>query len=417
MQKVNRHYKELFVNTHGVRYFILMGGRGAGRSTAGSQMILTRLRDTGKYLRGAIMRFVLGDIRNSIFQDITDRIEEEGIEDEIETSEHSLLFKCGKNKITGIGFRKSSGDQKSKLKSLANYNVIVIEEADEVSEEDFMQLDDSLRTTKSDIIVVLQLNPPDKNHWIIKRWFNLIDVEGVEGFFMAVKKKSATNTCVISTTYRQNLENMNESSIANYEEYKETNPDYYYNMIRGYVSEGKRGRIFKNWQPISAEEYDALPYEEIFGLDFGFTNDPTALIGVKRHNNKSYWREYIYETGLTTPMLSKRLEDLGLDGNSLIYADSAEPKTIRELQDLNWNVEPAEKGPDSIRARINYMLPREVYYTEDSENIALESQQYCWRVDKNKETLNEPIDDFNHGMDAGMYAEYTDNNKPYFGFA
>ena len=393
-----------------------MGGRGAGRSTAGSQMLVTRLRDTTKYLRGAIMRFVLGDIRNSIFQDIMDRIEEDEVEDEIETSEHSLLFKRGKNKITGIGFRKSSGDQKSKLKSLANYNVIVIEEADEVSEEDFMQLDDSLRTKKSDIIVVLQLNPPDKNHWIIKRWFNLVDVEGVEGFYMAVKKKSATNTCVISTTYRQNLENMNESSIANYEEYKETSPDYYYNMIRGYVSEGKRGRIFKNWKPVTPDEYDELPYEEVFGMDFGFTNDPTTLIGVKRHNKKVWVREYLHETGLTNPMISKRLEDLGLTADNLIYADNAEPKSIRELQDLNWNVEPCEKGPDSVRAGVLDLTGREVFYTEDSENIALEAQNYMWRLDKNKMATNEPIDEWNHCVDAIRYAIYTDSNKPYFGF-
>jgi phage terminase large subunit len=416
MLKANRHYRELFVNERGVRYFILMGGRGAGRSTAGSQYVLQRLRDTTKYFRCAIMRFVLGDIRNSIFQDILDRIEEEEVDDDVDIREHVLKFTCGKNTVTGIGFRKSSSDQKSKLKSLANFNCIVIEEADEVSEEDFQQLDDSLRTKKSDIVVILQLNPPDKNHWIIKRWFNLEDVPGVEGFYIAKKKKSATDTCVISTTYRQNLENINDTSIANYEEYKETKPDHYWNMIKGYVSEGKRGRIFRNWKPITAAEYDALPYEEIFGLDFGFTNDPTALIGVKRHNRKVYVRQYVYETGLTNPMISKRFEDNGLTGDSIIYADSAEPKSIRELEDLGWNVLPAEKGPDSVRTGVLDLIDREVHYTEDSEDIATESQEYMWRLDKNKEPLNEPEDKNNHAMDAIRYAVYTDDNQPFFGF-
>lgn len=413
--KMNKCYGELINNPNGVRYFILMGGRGAGRSTTGSQYVLAKLRQGEIYFRCAIMRFVLGDIRNSIFQDIMDRIEEEELEDEIEVKEHILKFTYGKNTVTGIGFRKSSSDQKSKLKSLANFNCIVIEEADEVSEEDFMQLDDSLRTTKTDIVVILQLNPPDKNHWIIKRWFNLVD-SGVDGFYKAVKKESATDTCVISTTYKENIQNINETSIANYEAYRKLKPDYYWNMIRGYVSEGKRGRIFKNWKPITAKEYDELPYEEIFGLDFGFTNDPTALIGVKRHNRKVWVREYVYETGLTNPMIAKKFEDVGLDGNSLIYADSAEPKSIRELQDLGWNVEPCEKGADSVRTGVLDLIDREVFYTEDSENVAEESQEYMWRLDKNKEPTNEPIDDWNHAMDAIRYAVYTDSNQPFFGF-
>lgn len=417
MLKVNRHYVDLFKNPNKCRYFILMGGRGAGRSTTGSQFVLSKLRDAGNYFRAAIMRFVLGDVRNTIGQDLIDRIEEEGVEDEVEVREHPLKFKCGSNTVTGIGFRKSSSDQKSKLKSLANFNCVVIEEADEVSEEDFMQLDDSLRKANADITVILQLNPPDKNHWIIKRWFNLIDVPGVPGFYRAVKKASATDTCVIQTTYRQNLQNINESSIRNYEAYKETKPEYYWNMIAGFVSEGLRGRIFKNWKPITVEEYEALPYEETFGLDFGFTNDPTALIGVKKHNKSVWVREYIYKTGLTTPMIVKEFEDLGIDPNAPIFGDSQEKRLIRELQDAGYNVIEADKGPDSVRAGVNIMLERDFFYTEDSTNIALESQLYVWRLDKNKEATNEPKDENNHAMDGIRYNLFTDGNQGFVGFA
>lgn len=420
MLKVNKHYVRLFTNPNGVRYFILMGGRGAGRSTTGSQFATSKLRDLTKYFRCAIMRFVAGDIRKSIYQDIMDRLEDEVLEGdmpegEVAIKEHSLTFECGQNMINGIGFRKSSSDQKSKLKSLANYNCVIIEEADEIAEEDFMQLDDSLRTIKSDIIVILMLNPPDKNHWIIKRWFNLIDA-GVPGFFRAEKKETATNVEVISTTYRQNLQNLNPSSIANFESYKETKPDYYYNMICGYVSEGVRGRIFKNWKPISVADYDALPYEETFGLDFGFTNDPTALTGVKRHNNKIWVRQYIYETGLTNPLISKKFEDIGLSGEDIIYADNAEPKSIRELQDLGWNVLPAEKGQGSVSAGYDMLLSKEVWYTEDSEKIAEETQLHVWRLDKNKEPTNTPEDKNNHAIDSIRYNVFTDSNQGYIGF-
>jgi phage terminase large subunit len=416
MQRVNKHYEPLFRGVKGVRYYIHMGGRGAGRSTTGSQFALMRLRDTTRYFRCAIMRFVYGDIRNSIYQDIEDRIDEQGLDEYIEASDHRLFFKYKKNTIKGIGFRKSSGDQKSKMKSLANYNCVIIEEADEVAEEDFMQLDDSLRKANADIIVILQLNPPDKNHWIIKRWFNLVD-SGIPGFYKAVPKKGLTDSIAVSTTYKENIANINPSSAANYERYKETNPEYYYNSICGLVSEGLVGRIFKNWQPMTVEEFEALPYPSIYALDFGFSNDPSALIEIKYHNNKVYVRELIYQTGLTNPMLSKRFEDLGLSYDDIIYADCAEPKSIQELCDLGWYVEPSEKGADSVIAGINMLLEKEVHYTEDSENIALEHENYKWRLDKNKEPTNKPEDKNNHAMDAIRYGVFTDSRTEFVGFA
>ena len=360
------------------------------------------------------MRFVLGDIRNSIFQDILDRVEEDEVTD-VTVKEHQLTFECGQNKINGIGFKKSSSDQKSKLKSLAGYNAVIIEEADEVQEEDFQQLDDSLRTAKSDIIVILMLNAPPKDHWIIKRWFNLVDTE-VEGFYRAEKKSEATDTIYISTTYKENIQNLNESTIRNYERYRETKPDHYWNMIRGYVSEGARGRIYKNWKPIPLAEFRALPYKSFYGLDFGFTNDPTALLEIKTHNDRVWFHELIYETGLTNPMIAKRFKTLGLTIEDEIYADSAEPKSIQELSDLGWYVLPAEKGPDSVRAGVNMLLEKEVSYTETSENLAKESREYKWALDKNKEPTNDPEDKNNHCMDAGRYGVFTKSREAYIGF-
>lgn len=423
--KANHHYRELFQPPAGVRYFILMGGRSAGRSTAGSQFALSRLRDLTRYFRCAIMRFVASDIRNSIYQDILDRIDEQALRTKVGIIENRLTFQVGQNKIIGIGFKKSSGDQKSKLKSLANFNCVIIEEADEVLEEDFMQLDDSLRTAKSDIVVILQLNPPDKNHWIIKRWFNLVDV-GVPGFYKAVKKPDMTDTVVISTCYLQNLDNINETSIRNFERYKDTRPDYYWNMIRGLVSEGKRGRIFKTWKPLTYAEFKELPYPSIYGLDFGFTNDPTALIEIKMHNQTVWFHQHIYERGLTNPLIAKRFEDVGLTPDDIIYADSAEPKSIQELNDLGWYVLPAEKGKDSVNARYDWLLGMEqVYYTQESvvegpkgqEGLVIEVQEHCWRLDKNKEPTNKPEDDNNHALDAGMYGGYTHSRQSFIGFA
>jgi phage terminase large subunit len=306
-QIVNYKYEPVFTTTD--RYIILMGGRSAGRSFVASQYATAKMRDTSEYFRCAIMRFILGDVKKSIHQEIADRIEEGEYKD---VTVGNLNFHCGGNMIQGLGFRKSQGEQKSKLKSLASYNCVIVEEADEVSEEDFQQLDDSIRTMKSDIKIILLLNPPNKDHWIIKRWFNLVESKERPGFYQPELKKSIDDTTYIHTTYRDNIENINESTLKNFERYKEAKPDHHASMIDGLVTEGKRGRIFTDWKPISKEEYDKLDHDPFYGLDFGFTNDPTALNELKQHNKKLYIFELIYETGLTNSDIAKRLETLGV---------------------------------------------------------------------------------------------------------
>lgn len=411
MQIVNESYRQLFEKKP--RYFILMGGRSAGRSFVASQFVKAKLR-APEYFRCAIMRYILGDVRNSIFQEICDRVEEDVVTD---ISITDLHFKCRKNTATGLGFRRAIGDQKSKMKSLANFNCVVIEEADEVSEEDFNQLDDTLRTLKADITLVLLLNPPPQKHWIIKRWFNLLPTEQ-EGFYKPELKAGMDNVVFIHTTYKDNIVNINESTIRNFENYKETQPEHYYSMIRGYVTEGKRGRIYKNWKPISKEKYEALPYPEYYALDFGFTNDPTALVGLKEHNNRVYTRELIYETGMTNQDICLRMGNLKVSKDAKIYGDAAEPKSIEEIKKCGYNIESADKGPGSVNAGIDMLIGKEVFYTDDSANIIYEQENYVWLLDRNKEPTNDPIDKFNHCMDAVRYGVFTKNHKPEakFGF-
>lgn len=390
-----------------------MGGRSAGRSYVASQFALSKLI-APDYFRCAIMRFILGDVRNSIYREIEDRIEEQEIE---AVEKKDLFFKHNKNTINGLGFRKSSGDQKAKLKSLANFNYIIIEEADEVSEEDFLQLDDSLRTVKGDIKVIMMLNPPNKDHWIIKRWFNLLETD-VDGFYIPqLKQSEESNTCFIHTTYENNRSNLNETTIANFERYKETNPDHYYNMIKGLVSEGARGRILKNTKPTSPKEYEELDYSETYGLDFGFSNDPTSLTGIKKHNQNLYLRELIYKTGLTNQMISREMENAGLDrSTAIIYADSAEPKSIEELRILGWNVIPAEKGQGSVNAGLSMLQDYNIHYTEDSKNIETEIQNYVWALDRDKNPTNKPVDAYNHCIDGVRYNLLTQAHQGFVGF-
>jgi phage terminase large subunit len=398
----------------GARYFIIMGGRSRGGSYVASQYALAKL-NAPDYFRCAVMRFVLDDVRDSIFQEIIDRADEQGIKENLTIREHLLTIGYGANKIIGKGFKKSSGEQKSKLKSLANFNSIIIEEADEVSEDDFMQLDDTIRTTKSDIMIILVLNSPHKNHWIIKRWFNLVP-SGVEGYYRAELKSTCADTVYMFSTLEDNIANVSKTTIANFENYKKTRPDHYWNMIKGLVSEGARGRIFKTWKPIPDKDYEELPYAPFNGLDFGFTNDPTALIEIKEHNDKVYLRELIYETGLTNPLISRKMTDLGVKKETEIYGDSAEPKSIEEIRTDGWNVLPSTKGADSVNAGIDMLMGKEVYYTESSVNIAREVQDYVWALDRNKEPTNNPVDKNNHAMDAVRGAIFTRARKEFVGF-
>src|SRR5690606_29117529 len=107
---------------------------------------------------------------------------------------------------------------------------------------------------------------------------------------------------------------------------------------------------------------------------------------------------------------------LGVDRDAEIIADSAEPKSIEELRRLGWNVVPATKGNDSVRAGISMLLSREVFYTESSINLDKESQEYKWALDRDKEPTNSPIDDFNHAIDAVRMFVFTKNRETFIGF-
>ena len=396
-QKVNEIYRPLFIEHP--RYFILIGGRGGGRSTVASQFANAKLI-APEYFRCAIMRYILGDIRNSIYREITDRADENGITDKLKINESTMSISYGENSINAVGFRKSSGDQKSKLKSLASYNTVIIEEADEIPEEDFMQLDDSLRTVKGNISIILLLNAPAKGHWVLNRWFDLIDSEQ-KGFYIPILKPECKDAIALISDYYDNAQNLAPDSITQYEKYKETKPSHYWNMIRGYVPETVQGLIYKNMQII-----DEVPPEARLkrrGLDYGYTNDPSAIVDIYVWNNAFIWDEIFYRKGASNKdmadVLKMQPEDV------LLVPDSAEPKSNDELIGYGISLVPSQKGQGSVNQGIQYVQDQTVYITKRSLNLIRERDNYAWKIDKQTgETINTPIDMWNHGMDAGRYA-------------
>ena len=193
--------------------------------------------------------------------------------------------------------------------------------------------------------------------------------------------------------------NLNETTIANFEAYKESNAEHYFTMIKGLISEGMRGRIYKNWKPI-----ESMPnlYTKFYGLDFGF-NAPVALIEIESHNETLWVNEVVYESGITNNILSDRMQDWGIPKEAKIYADSAEPKDILDLQNMGWNVIAAKKAPGSVLAGVKFIMKYTTFVTERSRNIWYENENYRWRLDQNKQPLDEPEDKNNHAMDALNY--------------
>lgn len=397
-QQVNEAYLPLFqVST---RYFILMGGRGGGRSTVASQYALAKLNDP-EYFRCAIMRYILGDIRNSIYQEVVDRAEENGIYEQLNPNDSLMKLEYGSNSINAKGFKKASGDQKSKLKSLASYNCVIIEEADEIPEEDFVQLDDSLRTVKGDIKIILLLNPPAKNHWIIKRWMKLLPTEQ-QGFYDYELKDGVTDATLIKTNYRDNIKNIAPQSVIQYEAYKDSKPVHYWNMVRGLIPETVVGKIYNNW-----EQIDSVPHEarlERYGGDFGYSIDPTVIEGIYSWNGGFIIDEITYRKGLSNKTIADMLN--GQPEQRLARFDGSEPKSIDEIASYGVPIVGSNKGPGSVAQGIQFVQDQKIWVTKRSVKTWEAYENYAWLIDKDGNIINEPDDkvhEWSNPMDAIRY--------------
>ena len=167
------------------------------------------------------------------------------------------------------------------------------------------------------------------------------------------------------------------------------------------------GACIKDWKLID------LPNEArllCHGMDFGYTNDPSSLIALYKYNNAYIFDEVIYQKGLLNSQISNLLKTHEVE--DIIYADSAEPKSIAELSSYGHLMLPVKKGKDSIVYGINLINQNEIYITNRSHNLIKELQNYIWLKNKEGETLNKPIDAFNHCIDAMRYALTSQLENP-----
>jgi phage terminase large subunit len=159
------------------------------------------------------------------------------------------------------------------------------------------------------------------------------------------------------------------------------------------------GVIFRDYNVIPNVSLDAKLIG--YGLDFGFTNDPTALIAVYNQSGELVLDELIYQKRLLNSDINNLLRELNISGT--IVADSAEPKSIAELQSYGWYVEPAKKGADSIRQSINTLKKYKINVTQRSHNLKAELNSYKWKQNKDGKLENQPVDFMNHSIDAIRY--------------
>lgn len=266
-----------------------------------------------------------------------------------------------------------------------------IEEAYEITkEEDFDMLDESIRGEVPEGLfkqVTLTLNPWNERHWIKSRFFD----------------KKDNDILAITTNYMCN-EWLDEADIRVFERMKENNPRRY--QVAGLGNWGiVDGLVYENFEEREFTLDEIKNTKTVAGLDFGYTNDPTAFfIGFldKQESILYVWDE-LYEKGLSNKKIYERLTDMGYN-KERITGDSAEPKSIDELKGYGLSIKGAKKGKDSISNGIQWIQDLKIVIHSRCTNFITEINNYQWDKDKFGSKLNVPIDDFNHLMDAMRYA-------------
>jgi phage terminase large subunit len=335
-------------------------------------------RNTDKTI--TICRKSFPSLRASVMRDFFDILRNHDLYREEFHNKSSHEYHLNGNLVEFISL-----DQPQKIRGRKR-NLLYINEGNELFYEDWQQL-----VFRTDGRIIIDYNPSESFHWIYDKVVPRDDCD----FYQ--------------TTYRDNPF-LDKSIVDEIERLRDTDEDYW--RIYGLGERGmSRATIFQFGTSEIPQEAKLISY----GLDFGYTNDPSALVAVYQHGDNLYLDELLYRTGMTNRDLHHHLQSLGLDRRDEIFADSAEPKSIEELHRFGWNIKPTAKGQDSINAGIDILKRHKIFATSRSNNLIKELQNYKWTEDKNGNLLNKPIDVMNHALDASRYAVYNKLSKPNYG--
>lgn len=275
---------------------------------------------------------------------------------------------------TGTKMEFFSADQSDKVRG-PRRQVLFVNEANNISYDTYDQL-----AVRTELIIFLDWNPVSEFWW-----------------YTEILGKKDVDFLIL--TYLDN-EALHPNVVADIESHK---GDKQWWAVYG---EGKLGeadeRIFTDWQIIDDIPKDAELIR--YGLDFGYTNDPTAIVAMYRFNNRFIWDEICYQKGLSNKQIA---EILLSHKRALVIADSAEPKSIDEIASYGVPIQPATKGPGSVLQRIQYVQGNKNSVTKKSTNIVKEYRNWLWLRDREGKIINEPDHNWSHSMDAGCYAQHS----------
>lgn len=365
------------------RYEVYYGGAGSGKSVFVAQKLLLKaMKEKRKVL---VIRKVMATHSTSCWQLFVDVL-----------SRWNILSYCSINKSSfvielpnGSSFVFKGLDDSEKIKSIVGITDIWIEEATEINEDEFLQLDLRLRAKVDAQQIMLSFNPISKVNWCYKRWF---------------ERPQDENTFILKTTYKDNRF-LPESYIASLEKMMETNPYYYRVYALGeFASLDKL--VYSNWE-VRDFDFHSLKGEHLAGLDFGFSADITAFIAsMLDEENKTIhvYKEWTAR-GKTNDEIAAAVSALGYS-KTLLIADSAEPKSVEELRRAGLvRVRESLKGKDSVVFGIQKLQQYKLIIHPSCVETITELENYAWQKDKTTgEYVNKPIDDFNHCLDALRYS-------------
>lgn len=378
-----------YLEDYSTRFKVFYGGAGSGKSFFIAQRFVVKaIKDKRKIL---VLRKVNRTTKTSTFQLLLDTL-----------SQFQILDLCNVNKTdysiilpNGSQFICSGLDDPEKIKSITGLTDAWLEEATEFTLDDFSQVNLRIRDPKAkNQEIVLSLNPVSKANWCYLHFF--APNPELEEFRKEVK--------IIHTTYLDNP-HLPEAYINTLLQMKKTNEIFYKIYALGEFGSLEK-LVYNNWhvQEFSPEEIKGTL---LCGLDFGYTNDPTAFVAsilVEKEQRIYVFKEW-GNTGMLNDEIASKIKDLGFS-KSIIIADSAEQKSIDEIKRAGiQRIRPCAKGKGSIRQGIQKVQQYELIIHPSCKEIVEELSNYSWKKDKNtNEYINEPIDMYNHFLDALRYS-------------
>ena len=283
---------------------------------------------------------------------------------------------------------------------------------------------------KRDILFMNEANHipyPIADALIIRSKNVWLDFNADQEFWAHTEILPQDNSEFLKLTYADNeaiptetLEDLLKRKAKAEEEEKRGVKGYWWNwwQVYGLGETGHlQGSVFNNYKVVEKIPDHARLIG--YGLDYGYSNDPSALVAIYYADNGYYLDEFIYRTGLLNKQISDKMTSLNIDRYTQIVADSAEMKSNQEMRTYGWSIRDAKKGQDSIRFGIQKMQELNLFVTQNSVNLLHELKQYVWEVDRQGNHTGKPIDKYNHAIDAVRYYFQTidaDPDKPKFAF-